>query len=127
MKPTLLAAFTAMALSGASVAMAEGMGKAPCPPQTGICRLDQAGPGTTKNHVKADSKAGHGQTKATGRAVQVGDSGAMGQRFRQADNSRFKTPPRGQEYRVINDRLVLVNKDTLKVVAVLGLLSALTN
>lgn len=40
--------------------------------------------------------------------------------------STLAEPPRGQEYRLMGDRLVLVDSATLAVVSVLGLVSALT-
>ncbi|WP_313352311.1 hypothetical protein [Paracoccus sp. (in: a-proteobacteria)] len=54
----------------------------------------------------------------------IGQSAANAKPFQRAQNSRFASPPRGQEYRVLNDHLVLVDQKTLEVVAVVGLLSA---
>ncbi len=75
-------------------------------------------------------QGGHGDVNRAQndhRAPRVGDSGRQGRPFQQASNSRFAPPPRGQEYRVLNDRLVLVDKTTLAIVSVLGLVSALSN
>jgi len=55
----------------------------------------------------------------------AGDNGKNGRPYQRAKNSRFKEPPRGQEYRVVNDHLVLVDSRTSKVVSVLGLLDTL--
>ena len=55
----------------------------------------------------------------------VGARVPHGKPFQQAKGSRFKAPPRGQEYRVVDDHLVRIDSKTLKVVAVVGLLSAL--
>ncbi|WP_045390128.1 hypothetical protein [Falsirhodobacter sp. alg1] len=60
-------------------------------------------------------------------APKVGDSGRNGRVYQRAENSRFAAPPKGQQYRVVNDNLVLVDEKTLTVVTVLGLLSTLTN
>lgn len=57
----------------------------------------------------------------------VGEPARNGQPFMRAGNSRFKAPPRGQEYRVVNEHLVLVDSQTLRIVTVLGLLRNLTN
>ncbi|WP_206078512.1 hypothetical protein [Poseidonocella sp. HB161398] len=40
-------------------------------------------------------------------------------------HGQLKAPPKGQEYRVVNDRVVLADSDTLKILAVIGLASAL--
>lgn len=54
------------------------------------------------------------------RAPKAGDSGRDGKPFLRGSDSRFKAPPHGQEYRVVDDRLVLVDSKTLKIVTVLG-------
>lgn len=59
--------------------------------------------------------------------LRVGGSGYRGAPFQRAGNSRFPPPPPGQEYRVMpNGWLVLVDSDTLGIVSIIGLLSALT-
>lgn len=58
-------------------------------------------------------------------SVHPGHSAAKGRPFQRGKHSRFNAPPRGQEYRVINDHLVLADSRTLKVVAVLGLMNEL--
>ena len=45
--------------------------------------------------------------------------------FEQAQRSRFAKPPQGQEYRVYNDHLVLLDQRTKAVTAVLGLVPEL--
>ncbi|MFE3837250.1 hypothetical protein [Pseudogemmobacter sonorensis] len=70
--------------------------------------------------------AGQGESRATPHSnPRAGDNGRNGQPFQRATNSRFKAPPRGQEYRVVNEHLVLIDSDTLKIVTVLGLLNTL--
>jgi|GEM_PF-5479295 len=59
------------------------------------------------------------------RPPRVGEHLRNARPFQRAPGSRFRAPPRGQEYRVANDHLVLVNSKTLQVVAVVGLLSSL--
>lgn len=65
--------------------------------------------------------------KKSAKAPKVGSSGRDGKPFQRSSGSRFSAPPKGQEYRVVNDHLVLVNKDTLKIVTVVGLLGTLLN
>ncbi|MFN3525211.1 MAG: hypothetical protein ACK4YU_03905, partial [Paracoccus sp. (in: a-proteobacteria)] len=56
----------------------------------------------------------------------AGASARGGQPFQRAAGSRFSAPPRGQEYRVVNEHLVLVDSRSQNIVTVLGLLSNLT-
>lgn len=62
-----------------------------------------------------------------GQKPRVGDSARHGSPFHQAQNSRFPKPGPGREYRVIDGNLVLVDSQTLAVVAVVGLLAGLLN
>ncbi len=55
----------------------------------------------------------------------VGDRPREARPFHHADSTRFRAPPRGQEYRVVDGYVVLVDSRTLQIVNVLGLLSAL--
>ncbi|QDA35832.1 hypothetical protein E4191_16870 (plasmid) [Paracoccus liaowanqingii] len=57
----------------------------------------------------------------------TGESGKQGQPFNQASESGFDRPPQGQEYRVVNDHLVLVDTSKFRIVKVLGLLNNLTD
>lgn len=57
--------------------------------------------------------------------IRPGHSAARGRPFHRGKNSRFHAPPRGQEYRVVNDHLVLADSRTLQIVAVLGLMNTL--
>lgn len=58
-------------------------------------------------------------------APHVGESARKGALFQQARNSRLPAPPAHQHYRVLDDTIVRVDDSTLKVVAVVGLVSAL--
>lgn len=59
-------------------------------------------------------------------APHAGASARNGQPFQRAPGSRFAAPPRGQEYRVVNEHLVLVDSRSQNIVTVLGLLNSLT-
>lgn len=58
--------------------------------------------------------------RAEHRAPRPGDNGRDARPFVRAENSRFAPAPRGQEYRVIRDQLVLVDQKTKRIVSVLG-------
>ena len=120
----LCAATLAVSTSAPGFAQGHGRGQEQCQPQDRACLMTRDG---KSGHKAAPQKKAEMHKPAPAKGPKIGDSGRKGQPFRQAGNSRFKAPPHGQEYRVVNDRLVLVDKDTLKIVAVLGLLSALTN
>lgn len=60
-------------------------------------------------------------------APHVGDSARKGALFQQAKNSRLPAPPAHQHYRVVDNTVVRVDDTTLKVVAVVGLLSTILN
>ena len=55
----------------------------------------------------------------------IGTSAQGAQPFMPAPDSRFGPLPRGQEYRVADEHLVLVDSQTLRIVSVVGLLAAL--
>lgn len=52
--------------------------------------------------------------------LRVGDSIRDGRPFQRASTSRFAPPPPGQEYRVVHDQVVLVDKKTKRIVQILG-------
>ena len=92
------------------------------------------GQGPGPNNGQQPPRMGQGQGNGpgpnfnggpTGRAPAIGDRIRGGQPFQRANNSRFPPPPHGQEYRVVRGNLVLIDTDTLAVVAVLGVLSQL--
>lgn len=80
---------------------------------------------TRKNRNHGSQQRPHQQAKSNG--PKVGGNGKSGRPFQQAQNSRFPKPPHGQEYRVIDNNLVRIDKNTLKIVAVLGIMEALMN
>jgi len=55
----------------------------------------------------------------------VGDRAHEARRFVRGADSRLPPPPRGQEYRVMDSHVVLVDRNTLAVVTVIGLLGNL--
>ena len=118
-----------LALSAAPAAFADtrGSGGAVCQPNDKGCTMpvQKSGKAPAEGKSTAKSPAKSTAKKDGSRGPQVSDSGAKGAPFKQAGNSRFKTPPKGQEYRVVNERLVLVDKQTMQIVTVVGLLSAL--
>jgi len=60
-------------------------------------------------------------------APAIGDNVRRAPVFQQAKNSRLPPPPAHQHYRVIDGTIVRVDDNTLKVVAVVGLLDAILN
>lgn len=126
-----LATTLAASLATAPAGMAQPRDQSHCPPGQRNCTQQHHQPGQgghrtaprTWQHAEAPRQA---PRAAHREAPRVGQSARGGQPFHRAHNSRFRAPPRGQEYRVVNDHLVLVDSRTLKVVTVLGLLGALT-
>lgn len=87
----------------------------------------KAQPGTTQTQ-KSQAHKPQTQTAQPRKAdshqpPRIGDSARGGRPFVQAQNSRLPRPASGQEYRVVDDRLVRVDSDTLKIVAIIGLLN----
>lgn len=128
----LVAAPMAMAQSPAKPAQAEcSAGQKSCATQSGKA---QSGKSTGKTETKGNAKSatksndksqGKSATKTSAKP-KVGGSAKGGKAFQQGKNSRFSNPPKGQEYRVVDDYLVLADKNTLKVISVVGLLASLT-
>lgn len=70
---------------------------------------------------------GHHERHAENRhEPRIGDRGNRGHAFNDRQKYRLPAPPSRQEYRVIDDTVVRVDRDTQKIVAVVGLLSALS-
>ncbi|MDB6454331.1 hypothetical protein [Falsirhodobacter sp. 20TX0035] len=59
------------------------------------------------------------------RGLHVGEYARHGHALSRDQLRRLPPLPRGQEYRRIDDNIVRIDSDTLKIVAVLGLVSAL--
>ncbi|MEI4488078.1 hypothetical protein V8J36_17940 [Frigidibacter sp. MR17.14] len=57
----------------------------------------------------------------------IGDNGRGGREVKRAKNGRLPVPPAHQHYRVIDDKVVRVDDNTMKIVAIVGLASALLN
>ncbi|WP_417625488.1 hypothetical protein [Pararhodobacter aggregans] len=69
----------------------------------------------------------HRDAPVTHITINIGDDGRYGERWTWRDGYGFGPAPHGREYRVINGQLVMVDAQTLQVVAIVGLLSALLN
>jgi hypothetical protein len=112
----LLTLTTAIALALASAPAMGKTGHPPkCPPGQSQCQPQKAKPG--KGHKAAQDHP----------APRLGQTARNARPFQEARKSRLKTLPRGQEYRVVNDHIVRVDSKTLQILAVVGLLSALSN
>lgn len=77
--------------------------------------------GSTAKTTKA--KSGASAHKA---APKVGDSARGKTRFTPPKSGKLSAAPHGQEYRVADDRVVLVDSTTMKIVKVVGLLADLS-
>lgn len=122
-------AAVAVTLVMVPASFAQSRDKPNCPPNQQTCVQDDIGrPGSQPQPQPQHDARKHGKVAETRHKVpRIGDNGRGGQNFHRAQNSRFKAPPRGQEYRVVNEHLVLVDSKTLRIVTVVGLLSALLN
>lgn len=119
----LTTAAVAVTLAMTPAAFAQSHDRQNCPPNQRTCVQQEAGRPGNAPHSDAGKPGKALETR--NKAPRIGDSGRGGQGFQRASNSRFKAPPRGQEYRVVNEHLVLVDSRTLKIVTVVGLLSTL--
>ncbi|MBK1637088.1 hypothetical protein CKO19_15270 [Rhodovulum adriaticum] len=81
-------------------------------------------PGTAAPRAQAETRVPKGKA-AQPDSPRVGDSAKHAKHFQRAERSRLPEPPQGREYRVVNDNLVLVDKETMRIVAIVGVLSAL--
>ncbi|SOB98485.1 hypothetical protein SAMN05877809_102263 [Rhodobacter sp. JA431] len=107
--PLTLAALAIAFASFAPAAMAN-------PPQ------DCSAPGARCAAPGHNTPPGHAKKQAPQAAKQ-----APGHAPSSAQLRRLPPPPHGQEYRVVDNRVVLIDSDTLNTMAVLGLLTALLN
>ena len=148
-RPILFAAIAAMTLATASASFAQsrqqpapvrecagtpGSRQPECPPlpagkpgQQGRMPHSGARPDAPRGQHQAQPAAPPRDqwTAARHQAPRVGTSAKGTQPFLRATDSRFKPPPRGQDYRVVDGHLVLVDSQTLRIVSVVGLLAAL--
>ncbi|ABL71512.1 hypothetical protein [Paracoccus denitrificans] len=91
------------------------------PPPSAEARRDGHKPRQAPDHRPGEGREAKGKPPADGRqALRVGDSGRDGRAFQRAGNSRYAPAPRGQEYRVIRDQLVLVDQKSKRIVSILG-------
>ncbi len=143
--PVALAAL--MCLAGAPVLaqQAHGQTTAECTRDASTCRQvlpqgqlqgqqlqrpgqpqQQAQPQAPSRQTTGPGQAGRQAPQVNhGPAPRVGQSARSGRSFHQAANSRFPRAPRGQEYRAVNGHLVLVDSNSLQILAIMGLLEAL--
>lgn len=123
----IIASAAAITLASVPMADAQSRNAAQCPRGQERCTVE--GQGRPNAPAPGQSNAGRKDDRAqeNRRAPRAGEHARSGQPFHRAANSRFRAPPRGQEYRVVNEHLVLVDSSTLKIVSVLGLLSNLLN
>ncbi|WGR61931.1 hypothetical protein E3U26_14285 (plasmid) [Paracoccus ferrooxidans] len=93
------------------------------PPQE--ARRDGHKPPQAPDHRPGKARDAKGKPPVDSRnALRVGDSGRDGRAFQRAGNSRYAPAPRGQEYRVVRDQLVLVDQKTKRIVSILGPIQA---
>ena len=93
-------------------------------PQSG----PQDRPGQFRPDRRPDARQGPGQWDRHPPAPRVGQQAPRGSRVYQPPrHARLQPPPRGQEYRVHDGKVMLVDSRTAKVIAVLGLLSMLAS
>ncbi|MBY6153448.1 RcnB family protein [Vannielia litorea] len=121
---TVLIVVTTIATAPAAFAAPEAR---PCAEgQRGACSQPQRGEARhdTRQH---NPQANHRADKKDDRHAAKRSTEKRGHAPTQAQLKRLPKPPRGQEYRVIGNRVVRIDSDTLQTVAVLGLLSALLN
>lgn len=139
----MLAAASAITLMGVSASQAQPQPRTTtdCPrgQQTCVKPDDARAPGQRANEAnrrptpqatppRPDSRtAQQAAPRRDNRPMpKAGASARGGQPFQRAAGSRISAPPRGQEYRVVNEHLVLVDSRSQNIVTVLGLLSNLT-
>lgn len=88
-------------------------------------RRDGHKPPQAPDHRPGEAREAKGKPPTEGRkALRLGDSARDGRAFQRAGNSRYAPAPRGQEYRVVRDQLVLVDQKTKRIVSILGPIQA---
>ncbi|WP_172327255.1 hypothetical protein [Mangrovicoccus sp. HB161399] len=126
------AAVLTLALSPAAFAQSQGGQQPACKPGEQHCVQPQgqaAGNAAKQQGHKDQAKPqAKGQKQGSAHAApHVGDSAKAGRQVQPPAHGQLKAPPKGQEYRVIDDQVVRVDSSTLKILAVVGLASALLN
>lgn len=133
----MMTAIAATTLGAAQVAQADARPDGPppvcrpdqkkCPeaphgvkPRKDAPREDRRGP-PPPAETRGNDQAHRGPRPGDGpehiRRAEAGDHGRV---FKPGRDSRLEKAPRGKEYRVIDDKLVLVNKKDKKIVRVIG-------
>ncbi|MBT9385063.1 hypothetical protein KM176_14430 [Pseudooceanicola sp. CBS1P-1] len=74
----------------------------------------------TKQQPAAQSSSTAKAATSKAKAPKVGESGKSGHKFTPAANSKLGKAPSGQEYRVVNDYVVLITKTTQAIAKVVG-------
>ncbi|MTH77861.1 hypothetical protein [Paracoccus aestuariivivens] len=88
------------------------------PPEAGDQHEARRGPKPDErgHHEQARRVPPHGDQHQ----LRVGDSGRDGKLYKPGQHSRIGDAPHGKEYRVVRDKLVLVNKKDGRIVEILG-------
>ena len=124
----MIAAATASTLAITPASLAQPSHDQACPRGQETCvRQDKA---QNRHAEPTRDRAGDAPARkadARQHTPRPGDNGNKGRPFVRASNSRFPSPPAGQEYRIVNEHLVLVDHETMQIAKVLGVLSALTD
>ena len=84
--------------------------------------------GPSHHHGHRHEQRGHGSWRHSGPSPRVGHAIPRGARmYHPPHDTRLRPLPRGQEYRVHDGHLMLVDSRTAKIIAVIGLLSMLAS
>lgn len=79
-----------------------------------------------KSSSTTSAAANTSQSSQTAAAPKIGDSASGKPRFTPPASGKVAAAPKGREYRVVNDRVVLVDSSTARIVQIIGALSALS-
>jgi len=114
----MMTAIAATTLGAAQIASADSRPEGP-PPACQRDRKDCQKPPQAQPDHKAP-RQGDGQPQRHDEPKRHGDNGHQGKIFHPGKGGKLAEAPRGKEYRVIGDKLVLVNKRTHQIVRVIG-------
>lgn len=113
----IVALATGLVLGLATVASAD----APKPGAAACPGAQPCAAQMTPGHPAAGAAQQHKLRKPQNHAPHVGESARRAPMLQQARDSRLPAPPKGQHYRIMDDRVVRVDDQTAKVVAIIGL------
>ena len=117
MKRFLMSASVALvAMSGAAFADQHGANN---------CAPGQKCPPGQSQKVDNHSQKPQAKGEQHAQATKASGHSAPGHAPTAAQLKRLPAPPKGQEYRIVNDKVVRIDSDTLKTVAAIGLVSAI--